>query len=55
MKVVLQHLHKGSLPAGERPRSPERLPRVSVTAAANLHGWTGTSGLSLYFLGLNSQ
>lgn len=55
MKVPLRHLHKDSLPAEERPHSPKWLPRVSVTATANLHVWAGTSGLSLYFLGLNSQ
>lgn len=54
MKVLLRYLHKDSLPAVERPRSPKQLPRVSVTAVANLYGRAETSGLNLCFLGLDS-
>lgn len=43
MKVLLQHLHKGSLPAVEWPRSPKQL---------HAHGQAETSGLSLCLLGL---
>lgn len=54
MKVLLQYLHKDSLPAVERPRSPKWFPRSSVAVVAYLHGQAGASGLNLHFLGLDS-
>lgn len=52
MKVLLLNLHKDSLPAVEQPRSPKSLPRVSVTAFANLHGWDIGTQFTLSWLGL---